>query len=227
MGRPMMEVSASVMCMDFARFGEQLDALHAAGVTRLHLDFGDGHFVPNLILGAEVFQLLKGRDDFLIETHLMIEDPKSYLHLFIPGSDVLLIHPEAAPDAIGCLEEIRRAGLRAGIAVNPPTPAEAVIPILDHVDEVLVMTVSPGFAGSPYIPEMVGKVKAIREALAARRPEADLAVDGAINQRTIPALAAAGANVFVGGSSGLFTGADLASQAREMMSWVQGSSARR
>jgi ribulose-phosphate 3-epimerase len=222
-----MEVSASVMCMDFTRFGKQLDALHAAGVTRLHLDFGDGHFVPNLILGTEVFQLLKGRDDFLIETHLMIEDPKSYLHLFIPCSDVLLIHPEAAPDAAGCLEAIRRAGLRAGIAVNPPTPAETVIPLLDDVDQVLVMTVSPGFAGSPFIPEMVGKVKEIREALAAGRPEADLAVDGAINQRTIPALAAAGANVFVGGSSGLFTGADLASQAREMVSWVRGSTAER
>jgi ribulose-phosphate 3-epimerase len=220
-----MEVSASVMCMDFTRLGEQLDALHAAGVTRLHLDFGDGHFVPNLILGTEVFQLLKGRGDFLIETHLMIEDPKSYLHLFLPGSDILLIHPEAAPDVMGCLEQIRQAGVRPGIAINPPTLAQAVIPILDHVDQVLVMTVSPGFAGSPFIPEMVGKVKGIREALAARRPGADLAVDGAINQRTIPALAAAGANVFVGGSSGLFTGADLASQARAMVSWVQGSPA--
>ncbi len=227
MSRPTMEVSASVMCMDFARLGEQLDVLHAAGVTRLHLDFGDGHFVPNLILGTEVFQLLKGRDDFLLETHLMIEDPRSYLQLFLPGSDILLIHPEATPDAAGCLEEIRRAGVRAGIAINPSTPAEAALPILEDVDQVLVMTVSPGFAGRPFIPEMVGKVREIREALAARHPEADLAVDGAISRRTIPPLAAAGANVFVGGSSGLFTGADLASQAREMVSWVQGASAKR
>ncbi len=112
MSRPTMEVSASVMCMDFARLGEQLDVLHAAGVTRLHLDFGDGHFVPNLILGTEVFQLLKGRDDFLVETHLMIEDPRSYLHLFLPGSDILLIHPEATPDAAGCLEAMVAGGRR-------------------------------------------------------------------------------------------------------------------
>ena len=220
MSGPKLEVSASVMCMDFARLDEQLDSLHAAGVTRLHLDFGDGHFVPNFILGAEVFQLLKHRPDFRLETHLMIEDPCSFLHLFTRGSDIILFHPEAAPDPERCLREIRQAGVRAGVAITPETPAEALWPILDEVDEVLVMTVTPGFAGSPFVPEMIAKVKEIKAALASRNPSADLAVDGAINEKTIPALAAAGANVFVGGSSGLFTGGDLARQAREMVSWV-------
>jgi len=218
---PASEVSASVMCMDFSRLDEQLDALHSAGVTRLHLDFGDGHFVPNLILGTEVFQLLRHRKDFRVETHLMIDDPGRFLHLFIKGSDFIIFHPEATPDPQACIREIRRAGLNAGIAVRPETPAGTLSPILSQVDYVLVMTVEPGFAGSPFIPEMVAKVKELKEALASRNPHADLAVDGAINQKTIPALAAAGANVFVGGSSGLFTGDDLARQARELVSWVR------
>ncbi len=216
-----MEVSASVMCMDFGRLDEQLDILRAAGVSRLHLDFGDGHFVPNLILGTEIFQLLKHRDDFRLETHLMIDDPCSFLHLFTRGSDIILFHPEATPEPKRCLEEIRKAGVRAGVAIHPRTPAGAVSTILDEVDEILILTVMPGFAGSPFIPEMVAKVGEIKTALASRNPGADIAVDGSINQKTIPALAAAGANVFVGGSSGLFTGGDLARQAREMVSWVQ------
>jgi ribulose-phosphate 3-epimerase len=218
---PASEISASVMCMDFSRLDEQLDALHSAGVTRLHLDFGDGHFVPNLILGTEVFQLLRHRDDFQVETHLMIDDPGRFLHLFAKGSHIVIFHPEATPDPQACIREIRRAGLNVGIALRPETPARALLPILNQVDHVLVLTVEPGFAGSPFIPEMVAKVKELKETLARRNPRADLAVDGAINQKTIPALAAAGANVFVGGSSGLFTGDDLARQAREMVSWVR------
>jgi ribulose-phosphate 3-epimerase len=222
---PASEISASVMCMDFSRLDEQLDALHSAGVTRLHLDFGDGHFVPNLILGTEVFQLLRHHDDFRVETHLMIDDPGRFLHLFAKGSHIVIFHPEAAPDPQAFIREIRRAGLNVGIALRPETPARALLPILNQVDHVLVLTVEPGFAGSPFIPEMVAKVKELKEALARRNPHADLAVDGAINQKTIPALAAAGANVFVGGSSGLFTGDDLARQAREMVSWVRGQHA--
>ena len=215
------EISASLMCVDFRQFDAQLDVLRAAGVTRVHLDFGDSHFVPNLILGTEIFSLLESRDDFLVESHLMIQDPARRIDQFAAGSDYIIIHLEAAADPLSCLRQIQAEGLKAGIALRPETPAQAVEPLLDVLDQVLVMTVQPGFAGGHYIPEMVPKVRALRAMATARRPALELSVDGSINPRTIPALREAGADIFVGGSSGLFTGADLALSARQLMAAIR------
>ncbi len=211
------EVSASLMCIDFRQFDAQLDLLREAGVTRLHLDFGDGRFVPNLILGMEIFRLLESRDDFLVESHLMVHEPGRLLPQFAAGSDYVIIHHEATAAPLDCLQQIKAEGRKAGLALRPETPAEAVEPLLDQLDQVLVMTVEPGFAGGRYIPEMVSKVRRLRALAVSRRTALELSVDGSINPRTIPALRAAGADVFVGGSSGLFTGADLALSARQML----------
>jgi len=215
------EISASLMCVDYRRFEAQLDVLYAGGVTRLHLDFGDTHFVPTLILGTEIFSLIGSRDDFLVETHLMIQEPARLIRQFADGSDYIIIHHEAAADPLACLRQIRGEGAKAGIALRPETPAAAVEPLLDELDQVLVMTVEPGYAGGRFIPEMIEKVRALRAMANARRQALELSVDGSINLRTIPALREAGADVFVGGSSGLFTGGDLALTSRQLVSAVR------
>ena len=211
-------IAASLMCADFTRLNDQLDELAAAGVRRLHLDFADGTFVPNLILGPEVFGLLAARGDFMVESHLMIDRPERFLELFTAGSDLVVVHVEAVEDAATCLERIRLAGPRTGLALAPDTPATDVGALLSLVDMVLVMTVRPGFAGGRFLPDMRGKVAALRRMADLQERPVEIEVDGAINERTIPMLADAGADVFVGGSSGLFDGSPLEDAARLMIS---------
>lgn len=210
------EISASLMCADFARLPAQLEEMRTAGITRLHLDFADGHFVPNLLLGTEVFQLIQGHH-FLVETHLMIERPELFLNRFDRDSDLIIFHREAARDPRSCLDAIHSAGRRAGIALKPSTPVAALAPFLCDVDLVLIMTVEPGFAGGRFLPETIAKVKELTRSVQALGMFIDVEVDGGINPQTIPSLAAAGANVFVGGSTGLFNGPDLRAQASEML----------
>ena len=209
------EISASLMCADFARLSAQLDELRAAGVTRLHLDFADGHFVPNLLLGTEVFQLIRGHD-FFVESHLIIENPELYIDRFVDGSNLIVFHWEATRDPCACLKLIHAAGRKAAIAINPSTPVANLTPFLGQIDQVVIMTVEPGFAGAKFLPETVAKVSELKGLLETLGATVDIEVDGGINPRTIPALAAAGANVFVGGSTGLFAGSDLTAQARAM-----------
>jgi len=217
------EVAASLMCADFSKLQDQLDELGESGVTRLHLDFADGAFVPSLILGVEVFALLAAERDFVLESHLMIRDPVRFVDFFGRHSDVVIVHLEAVPDPPACLDRIRQLGARPGIALHPETPPEAVEPLLSMVDQVLIMAVEPGFAGGRFLPEMVAKVRQVRAMGLEAGVELDIEVDGGINPATIPPLAAAGATVFVGGSSGLFTGASLTTAAQRMLAAAEQS----
>jgi ribulose-phosphate 3-epimerase len=211
------ELSASLMCADFSRLHEQLSQLRAGGVTRLHLDFADGHFASNLLLGTEVFAMI-GRDSGLtIESHLMVQDPSQFLHLFIPGSDVVILHIESQTDLAAALDTIRRAGKIPGLAMRPETPSRAVVPYLGMIGQVLVLSVRPGFAGGEFLPASVDTIRELRQAANAENPSLDIQADGAINAQTIPILLKAGANVFVGGSSGLFVGDDLTGRARSLL----------
>jgi ribulose-phosphate 3-epimerase len=215
--RPRAMIAASLMCADFTRFYDQLDELAVAGIRRLHLDFADGTFVPNLILGTEVFGLLAARREFMVESHLMIDRPGRFLELFTAGSDLVVVHVEALKDAAACLERIRQAGPRTGIALAPDTPAADVGALLPLVNMVLVMTVRPGFSGGRFLPDMRDKVARVRQMISSLDLNVEIEVDGAINERTIPMLADAGADVFVGGSSGLFDGSPLQDSARLMI----------
>jgi ribulose-phosphate 3-epimerase len=199
--RERVELSASLMCADFSRLAGQLGELREAGVQRLHLDFADGAFVPSLILGTEVFALLPSHT-FLVESHLMIRDPVRFVESFGHLSDLVIVHAETLDDAAECFRRIREAGARPGIALNPDTPGDILEPLLPLVDQVLVMTVQPGFAGGRFLPEMITKVREIRWLADRAGIPMDIEVDGGINPKTIPALAAAGANVFVGGVVG-------------------------
>jgi ribulose-phosphate 3-epimerase len=209
------------MCADFASLPRQLSALGDAGVRRAHLDFGDGRFIRNFPLGMEVFSQLPPRSAWSRECHLMIEDPMPVLPLFAPKSDLVFFHIEATVDPIKCVAAIRDSGAGAGIAISPVTPTEALAPVLAHVDEVLVLSVDPGFAGGRFIPAVVAKVARIRDLADRMSPGLPIGVDGAISAATIPGLARAGADRFVGGTSGLFCGQDLEASARALISCIE------
>jgi ribulose-phosphate 3-epimerase len=213
------------MCADFRHLEAQLEALKRAGLHRAHLDFGDGRFVPNLPLGMEVFSQLPPRADWAVECHLMVEAPQSLLHLFAPRSDMVIFHLEANVDPVGFAATIRQTGCKVGVALNPGTPAHKIAPLVDLVDEILVMAVNPGFAGGGFIPETVDKVSEIRALADHARPGLVIEVDGAVSARTIPALVEAGADSFVGGTSGLFVGHDLEASARALIACIELSKA--
>jgi glucokinase len=219
-------LSASLMCADFAALGSELQALADGGVRCAHLDFGDGRFVRNLPLGVEIFSQLPPRADWSRECHLMLSEPLELMHLFTPHADLIFFHVEAAADAAACIAAIRRAGVRPGIALNPATAPESIVELLPEVEDILVMAVEPGFAGAPFVPEVVDKVRRLRALADAASPRIRIEVDGAVSLRNVPGLVDAGADRFVGGTSGLFLGGDLAANARSLIACIEDAAAR-
>jgi ribulose-phosphate 3-epimerase len=214
-------LSASIMCADFRALPQQLGQLAGVGVRRAHLDFGDGRFIRNFPLGLEIFSQLPPRTAWSRECHLMIEDPLPVVPLFASQADLVFFHIEAAVDPIECVAAIRESGAGVGIATNPGTPPEALLPVLALVDGVLVMSVEPGFAGSRFVPAVIEKVARIRALADPISPGLLIAVDGAVSARTIPDLVSAGADRFVGGTSGLFVGQNLEASARALISCIE------
>jgi ribulose-phosphate 3-epimerase len=198
-------IAASLMCADFWELGRHIGEMEAAGIDALHFDVMDAVFVPNLGVGPQVFRDVRRRSRLPCDVHLMVSRPAIAIPLY-EGAGWITIHAEAeARETRRLLADIARRGARPGLALNPETPPETLIPFLDDVQTVLVMTVHPGFAGRPFIPAMVHKVAAVRTLLdERRRHDVVVSVDGNINPSTIPALAGAGAGMFVCGSSGLF-----------------------
>ncbi|GAC1471633.1 MAG: ribulose-phosphate 3-epimerase [Isosphaeraceae bacterium] len=191
-------LTPSLLNCDFARVAEELAALKSAGVEAVHLDVMDGHFVPNLSYGAPVIAGWRSRTDFLFDTHLMISDPARYVDDFArAGCDVLIFHIEVVPDPVPLARTIRALGCQASLALNPPTPVEAVLPFLDEVDAVLVMSVMPGFGGQKFEPAVLEKVRRIREA----RPGLAISIDGGIKPDTAALAVASGVSQLVAGSA--------------------------
>jgi ribulose-phosphate 3-epimerase len=213
-----MMIAASLMCADFWRLGEHIGEMEAAGVDMLHFDVMDAHFVPNLGIGPQVFASVRRGSRLPSDVHLMVSEPAAVIPLYA-GADWILIHAESDRSNLrGLLERIADQGARPGLALNPGTRADVLEWVIDQVQMVLVMTVDPGFAGRPFIPAMVAKVSNVRALLDANgRSDALICVDGNIHAGTVPGLAAAGANVLVGGSSGLFRrDASLAQAVQEL-----------
>ncbi|MGA1202658.1 MAG: ribulose-phosphate 3-epimerase [Planctomycetota bacterium] len=195
-------LAPSILSADFSRLAEDVDRVAAAGADWIHVDVMDGHFVPNLTIGAPVVRSLRPRTDLPLDVHLMIAEPGRYLDDFIAaGADWVTFHIEAEPDPLPLLDRLHQAGRKGGVALRPGTPVESVLPFVKACDIVLVMTVKPGFGGQSFMAEPLGKIAAIRAAAERAGKTIEIEVDGGIDLNTLPVAAEAGANVFVAGSA--------------------------
>jgi len=197
-----MKLAPSILAADFARLGEQVAEAERSGADRIHLDVMDGHFVPNITIGPAVVRSLRPVTRLPLETHLMITDPDSFLEAFAEaGSDSLLVHWEGNANLHRTVQRIKALGKRAGVVINPATPAAVLEEILPDVDQVLVMTVNPGFGNQHFLDSTLPKIRRVRDMIERVRPGADLEVDGGIDVSTILRAYEAGARVFVAGTS--------------------------
>jgi ribulose-phosphate 3-epimerase len=196
------KLAPSILAADFARLGEQVAEAETAGADRIHVDVMDGHFVPNISIGVPVVKSLRPVTSLPLETHLMIDNPDDLLEAFVSaGSDTIIVHYENRVNLHRTVHEIRRLGMRAGVAINPATPPGMLHEILPDLDLVLVMTVNPGFGGQKFIESMLGKIRRVRQMIDDIKPTCELEIDGGIDPATAPAGVKAGANVLVAGSS--------------------------
>lgn len=196
------KIAPSILAADFARLGEEIAAVAAAGADFIHIDVMDGHFVPNITIGAPVVKALRKTTDLPFDVHLMIAPVDPFIDAFADaGADILTVHPEAGAHLHRTLQRIRAAGMKAGVALNPATPAGVIAPIVDDVDLVLVMSVNPGFGGQSFIASQLRKIESVRAMIDASGRDIMLEVDGGVDPQTAPKAIAAGANVLVAGSA--------------------------
>src|SRR5215470_6452250 len=196
------KLAPSILSADFAHLGEQVVEAERAGADRIHVDIMDGHFVPNITMGAPIVKSLRRITGLHLEIHMMISDPDFFISDFVDaGSDSFLVHWEGNNNLHRTVQRIKALGKRAGVAINPATPASVLEEILPDVDQVLVMTVNPGFGHQPFIYQTLPKIRRVHQMIAQSKLGCDLEVDGGIDESTAPLVVAAGANVLVAGSS--------------------------
>ncbi|MEZ7570815.1 ribulose-phosphate 3-epimerase [Streptococcus anginosus] len=195
------KIAPSILSADYANFESELKKLEATGAEYAHIDIMDGHFVPNISFGAGVVASMRPHSKLVFDCHLMVSNPEHHIEDFArAGADIISIHAEATPHIHGALQKIRAAGVKASVVINPGTPVEAVKNVLNLVDQVLVMTVNPGFGGQAFLPETMDKVRELVVLREVNQLDFDIEVDGGIDDETIGIAKEAGANVFVAGS---------------------------
>ena len=212
-----MRLAPSILAADFARLGEQVTDAERAGADRIHVDVMDGHFVPNLSMGPAIVQSVRRVPRLPPETHLMVSDPDAFLEAFAEaGSDSLLVHWEGNANLHRTVQRIKALGKRAGVVINPATPASVLEEILVEVEQVLVMTVNPGFGHQHFIHTTLPKIRRVRRMVEQLDRPCDVEVDGGIDATTAPLVVDAGANVLVAGSA-IFTDAESVAAAMKRL----------
>lgn len=195
------KIAPSILAADYANFETELKRLEETGVEYVHIDIMDGHFVPNISFGADVVAAMRPHSKLVFDCHLMVSNPENHIDSFArAGADIMTIHAETTIHIHGSLQKIKAAGMKAGVVINPGTPLAAIEHVLNLVDQVLIMTVNPGFGGQAYIPEMADKIAALVQMRQKKGLSFDIEVDGGIDDKTIASAKEAGANVFVAGS---------------------------
>ncbi len=201
------QISASLDCANYLALLEDVRKLERGGVDMLHIDIMDGVFVPNFALGTNLMRKLRPQTRLLFDVHLMVANPEPHILLFAElGADMITIHVETVTRLHQLVTTIRRLGKRVGIALSPSTPPDGLSYLLPYVDMVLIMTVDPGFVGQKFIPEVIPKVERVRKMIEGQGLAVDIEVDGGISEQTVPLLKRAGANIFVAGTSSIFSG---------------------
>lgn len=206
---PPPKIVPSILSADFRKLGEEVKKVERAGADMLHFDIMDGHFVPNISFGPMVVKALRKEVSIPFLVHLMVEDPESILDQTIDaGADIILFHIEVSPHSWRILESIKKRGVKAGVALNPSTPLSSITYLLEELDMILVMTVSPGFGGQKFIPNMLNKINNLRRILSKKKLMLDLAIDGGVTFENVREIVKAGANVIIAGT-GIFSQGDI------------------
>ena len=206
------KIAPSILAADYANFASELKRIEETSAEYVHIDIMDGQFVPNISFGADVVASMRKHSKLVFDCHLMVVNPERFVDAFAQaGADIMTIHAESTLHIHGALQKIKKAGMKAGVVINPGTPVSAIEPVLSLVDQVLIMTVNPGFGGQAFIPEMLEKVQKVAKIRDEKGYDFDIEVDGGVDNKTIKACYQAGANVFVAGSY-LFKASDLTAQ---------------
>lgn len=219
----MIKIAPSILSADFTRLGEQVLEVQAAGVDRIQIDVMDGRFVPNITFGTQAVASLRPLTHLTLEVHLMVEPPEDFIGPFAEaGADTIIVHQEATPHLHRAIQHIHSLGKKAGVAINPSTPALLLSEIIGSLDLVLVMTVNPGFGGQEFIMETLPKIREVRRQIDEMDLTCEVEVDGGINHETAPLAVEAGADVLVAGSSVFGSKDGVAAAIQSLLSNVPG-----
>jgi len=211
------KIAPSILAANLVRLGEQVAEVERSGADRIHVDVMDGHFVPNISFGAVVVEALRPVTRLPLEVHLMITDPDAYFDEFVAaGADSFLVHWEGNNNLHRTVQRIKALGKRAAVVINPATPATMIEEILSDADQVLVMTVNPGFGHQHFLHSTLAKIRRVRQMIDQVKPECDLEVDGGIDEEPVPLVVAAGANVLVAGTSVFDAGEGVAAAMKRL-----------